>query len=772
MTRNVEELFGGVITAPHQIPFTYKSNVGGETFLSLPFYPVTGVVTINGGMQVPLDNFEIEGNTLNLGRALSKGDAVYCLFDKILSPEDTAKGIRIYKFQAVGGETEFTPDFTSYGVQSLYIGGEYKTPEIEYSYNSTTGKVSLQTALTAGVWVVAEMSVKQPNISPLFDRSIQEIARSANVKDSEVILSTDTSQLLNGKKVIFDVVTQHCYALPTLPSNVYITSVNEGQLTFSPGNITVDLLPLVDSKENIVTVVKDIYSQSTGSVSVGHGSRTVADNLDDIKHSANYPDLQAAIDATNPRDDLLITAGTYPGEYTSGNANLIGVGYGANFTPGIGKTSLTLSESSRLWQYRHAENFLITGAVDVPQGIGITFGGSPTPNLDGRWNFKHIAFDGLDIGVFKPKGNIGNTYQHCSYLGCNYGHKAESDPNMHVGADTWRDCHFAGINTYGIYLNGSVGGPAPGGGLDGVAIRDCIMEASPGGGIYFKGNGLAPVVPPTISNVWFELVATADTVTVDGVPQAPRQLKLENVPVTVAEGCYFNNIELINSTLVAKNCRFDNASGVYSINVSSGSQIIAHDLIVGGSVGPKVFVESVSDVSFPVANSLDLSLRGTCLKGRIKRLSNGQAMLSESFAGAGPWQFLGTTTVDATSVTDGVLSDTCGQIVIPQGATVLLNVPAASLAQYYTLVWGASLKLVSGDVTATLSDSINIGSLYTSTGEWVHTFGVGQLGAAGTVKLTLSSVAGCVLRMSDVFVAQFANKYDAYNFANSRMSIG
>ncbi|HIC4115760.1 TPA: hypothetical protein ACW4JH_000183 [Salmonella enterica] len=772
MTRNVEELFGGVITAPHQIPFTYKSNVGGETFLSLPFYPVTGVVTINGGMQVPLDNFEIEGNTLNLGRALSKGDVVYCLFDKILSPEDTAKGIRIYKFQAVGGETEFTPDYTSYGVQSLYIGGEYKTPEIEYSYDSTTGKVSLQTALTAGVWVVAEMSVKQSNIGLLFDRSIQEIARAANVKDSEVILSTDTSQLLNGKKVIFDVVTQHCYALPTLPSNVYITSVNEGQLTFSPGNITVDLLPLVDSKENIVTVVKDIYSQSTGSVSVGHGSRTVADNLDDIKHSANYPDLQAAIDATNPRDDLLITAGTYPGEYTSGNANLIGVGYGANFTPGIGKTSLTLSESSRLWQYRHAENFLITGAVDVPQGIGITFGGSPTPNLDGRWNFKHIAFDGLDIGVFKPKGNIGNTYQHCSYLGCNYGHKAESDPNMHVGADTWRDCHFAGINTYGIYLNGSVGGPAPGGGLDGVAIRDCIMEASPGGGIYFKGNGLAPVVPPTISNVWFELVATADTVTVDGVPQAPRQLKLENVPVTVAEGCYFNNIELINSTLVAKNCRFDNASGVYSINVSSGSQIIAHDLIVGGSVGPKVFVESVSDVSFPVANSLDLSLRGTCLKGRIKRLSNGQAMLSESFAGAGPWQFLGTTTVDATSVTDGVLSDTCGQIVIPQGATVLLNVPAASLAQYYTLVWGASLKLVSGDVTATLSDSINIGSLYTSTGEWVHTFGVGQLGAAGTVKLTLSSVAGCVLRMSDVFVAQFANKYDAYNFANSRMSIG
>lgn len=251
MTRNVEELFGGVITAPHQIPFTYKSNVGGETFLSLPFYPVTGVVTINGGMQVPLDNFEIEGNTLNLGRALSKGDVVYCLFDKILSPEDTAKGIRIYKFQAVGGETEFTPDFTSYGVQSLYIGGEYKTPEIEYSYNSTTGKVSLQTALTAGVWVVAEMSVKQPNISPAFDRSIQEIARSANVKDSEVIVSTDTISLLDGKKVVYDIATQTSYGLPTLPTNVYISSVGNGQLTYQPGNVTVTLTDIPHSADEL-----------------------------------------------------------------------------------------------------------------------------------------------------------------------------------------------------------------------------------------------------------------------------------------------------------------------------------------------------------------------------------------------------------------------------------------------------------------------------------------------------------------------------------------
>lgn len=270
MTRNVESIFGAVVTAPHQIPYTYTAT-GGEKFISLPFYPVTGIVTINGGMQVPLDNFEIDGNTLNLGRALSKGDVVFCLFDKILSPEDYKTGIRIYKFQAIGGETEFTPDYTSYGVQSLYIGGEYKTPEIEYSYDSTTGKVSLQTALTAGVWVVAEMSVKQPNNSPLFDRSIQEIARAANVKDSEVILSTDTTQFLNGKKVVYDVTEQRAYGLPSLPTNVYISHVGGGELTYLPGNVVVQLVPVEGSaeelREDLSTVGKiNIPSENLGDI--------------------------------------------------------------------------------------------------------------------------------------------------------------------------------------------------------------------------------------------------------------------------------------------------------------------------------------------------------------------------------------------------------------------------------------------------------------------------------------------------------------------------
>lgn len=162
MTRNVEEIFGGVVVAPHQIPFTYTSTNGGETFISLPFYPITGFVTINSGVQVPIDNFEIDGNTLNLGRELEPGDVVFCLFDKIMSPQDASNhAILIYKFLSIGGETEFTPDFTAYGVQSLYVDGKYQVPGEDYNYYKTTGKVIFDNPLPTNVWVVAEMNIKQ-----------------------------------------------------------------------------------------------------------------------------------------------------------------------------------------------------------------------------------------------------------------------------------------------------------------------------------------------------------------------------------------------------------------------------------------------------------------------------------------------------------------------------------------------------------------------------------------------------------------------------------
>lgn len=433
MTRNVESIFGAVVTAPHQIPYTYTAT-GGETFISLPFYPVTGIVTINGGMQVPLDNFEIDGNTLNLGRALSKGDVVFCLFDKILSPEDYKTGIRIYKFQAIGGETEFTPDYTSYGVQSLYIGGEYKTPEIEYSYDSTTGKVTLQTALTAGVWVVAEMSVKQPNISPLFDRSIQEIARATNVKDSEVILSTDTTQFLNDKKVVYSVSEQKVYGLPVLPNNVIIESVSGGQLTYTPGNITVSLLHVPNSAEEL----EDKLGSSSGVTHVNNGQAELSDFLVHIPDEFSGTDtakLQSSLNASGT--DLKVTVANkgltttsivnVPDGVTLERGGVItntfegsGTGDASDFALNVGSDSVVSGKFKNTGKtgvatVRNQDNVLLHDivadgsiipsdpfayALDFRNSKGITVRGGVLSNYTGAvsmMNCEKVMIDGLNI---------------------------------------------------------------------------------------------------------------------------------------------------------------------------------------------------------------------------------------------------------------------------------------------------------------------------------------------------------------------------------------
>ena len=348
MTRNVESIFGAVVTAPHQIPYTYTAT-GGETFISLPFYPVTGFITINGGVQVPVDNFEIDGNTVNLGRALEADDVVYCLFDKILSPEDYENGIRIYKFQAVGNETSFTPDFTSYGVQTLYIDGKFQVPDINYSYSSTTGTVSFLTGSpTAGVWVVAEMSVKQPNISPLFDRTIQEVGRSVNINDTEVILSTNTTTPLDGMNVVYDVVDQKIYGIPDLPPGVYISSVSNGKLTYTPGGVTVDLLLIGEDK-------LDNFIDSLGAV-------------DGEKLIGVCPSI-AVLRTTEPTaDKQTITLREYSVGTNKGGGRFRALVDGSAYTDNGGTIIKTMGGA--VWLRIGAEtlNFLMFGAV----GDGVT----------------------------------------------------------------------------------------------------------------------------------------------------------------------------------------------------------------------------------------------------------------------------------------------------------------------------------------------------------------------------------------------------------------
>ena len=521
-----------------------------------------------------------------------------------------------------------------------------------------------------------------------------------------------------------------------------------------------------------VGLVNDAQSKSelsspTGASVVGVGERTVLDNFNDIKHSGNYTSIQESINSSIPRSDLILSPGDHNEQITTGNANIVGTGYGSVLRASEASAAVSVTQSVPHWQYRRLANLKIMGPDNTGMtGVGLTYGDDI---FCGRWNNESVAYQNLDVCISKPAGNIGNTYRDCSFQDSNYGYKALSATGMHAGADTFNSCHFQNIQTYCVYANGK-GGSGVGGGVEGIAIRDCIMESSPGGGMYFIGNGVSPQHPILISHVWMERMATAASVTVDGVVQKPKALKLEDIPVCYAEYSYINNIELKRSNLIMNGCRIDSADAGSDFVIDNASYIISSNTYLYGSPGKNVTVTSIASQN-AVLQTDNLSVVGGPIKGRLHRVTNGQVLASSAFSGAGPFPFVGTAPVNAIATPGGTLSNTCAELDVPPGYTLIIQGGTASLSKDFVSVWGVSLLLISGDVNARFTGTMTAGEAYTKLGSIVHTYGVGYNGKSGDINLTLTSVNGCKIRISDYFVAQFEISQDAYEFANSRMSI-
>lgn len=96
--------------------------------------------------------------------------------------------------------------------------------------------------------------------------NIQAIARACDVAELEVILSTDTVSLLDGKKVVFDASAEKIWALPTIPAGSNIISVNGDKLIYNPGSVVVSLLPV---SSEALDSFKAALSQPGGSTLVG-----------------------------------------------------------------------------------------------------------------------------------------------------------------------------------------------------------------------------------------------------------------------------------------------------------------------------------------------------------------------------------------------------------------------------------------------------------------------------------------------------------------------
>lgn len=284
------------------IPWVYSngSATGGETTINVPDGTV-GVpfIIINGDTQYVGRGFEfnVDNLSVTLAQPLEEGDEVVFLLTGTPAVPDNPHvndWVQINWLYnngaAVGGEQVIAIPYTFQSIPAVYKNGLrlYKGLTSEsYTADPDNQRILLTEPLVTNDRLIIQIG-GEVQVLEVADHTLQEIARATNVKDSEVILSTDSTQNLNDKKIIYSVSEQKAYGLPALPSNIYISSVNGGQLTYQPGGITVDLIPVPESanelKKALSQVNDDNLADKKGASLVGYksavnGETTVSSEL-------------------------------------------------------------------------------------------------------------------------------------------------------------------------------------------------------------------------------------------------------------------------------------------------------------------------------------------------------------------------------------------------------------------------------------------------------------------------------------------------------------
>lgn len=261
------------------IPWIYNSGSanGGETTIRIPDETVGApFMIVNGDWQTEGYDFEYDPVTFEVSftTPLEPGDFVVVMRTGVPATPDNpnvSDWVTINwlynQGAAVGGEQVIDIPYTFQSVPAVYKNGLrfYKgLTNNSYTIDSDNNRIILTEPLATNDRLIIQLG-GEANILEVVDHTIQEVARSANVKDSQVILSVDTVQSLNGKAVVYDVVAQRIYGLPTLPSNVYINTVANGKLYYNPGNVEVTLLDVPGSG----TEVKSALAKQDGLSLIG-----------------------------------------------------------------------------------------------------------------------------------------------------------------------------------------------------------------------------------------------------------------------------------------------------------------------------------------------------------------------------------------------------------------------------------------------------------------------------------------------------------------------
>ncbi|AGF88392.1 tailspike protein [Salmonella phage FSL SP-076] len=281
---------GGSGSSGGYIPFVYNngSALGGETTITVPEGTVGVPFIIVGGYTNYVGRgftYSVADLEVTLAQPLETGDEVVLLLTGVPAVPDnpnvdnwTVINWLYNQGAAVGGEQVIQIPYTFQDIPAVYKNGLrfYKgLTTNSYTIDADNQRIILTEPLATNDRLIVQIG-GEVQVVIVSDHTIEEVARTLNIKDSEVILSTDTTQTLNGKKVVYSVTEQFSYGLPTLPTNVYIVSVANGKLVYAPGNVEVDLLPAPYPSLTALAQYKALLASKQGTSNIGHMSPLAA----------------------------------------------------------------------------------------------------------------------------------------------------------------------------------------------------------------------------------------------------------------------------------------------------------------------------------------------------------------------------------------------------------------------------------------------------------------------------------------------------------------
>ena len=279
---------------------------------------------------------------------------------------------------AIGGETQIVLDVVVDSVSEIYIRGQRQQIGRGFTFDPSTSTITLADELEAGDDVVVVIN-GDPTVYNQIDRTPWEVARANNVSNSEVILSTDKTSVLDGKTVLYDVATQTSWGIPSgIAAGVRIISVDSGVLKYKENDVekTIQLDLPVNFSPNLELRLRSLGGAEIPVLQTGESVQDAIKFVTPLLKSGienaeyNYSVLQNAANKNKPLDlpkgDFYVSQA-----FQAGKGQIIKGQGNPNFSPNCYTRLICMAEGGGCIWYTQDTS---TGQVRMPQiyDMGLT----------------------------------------------------------------------------------------------------------------------------------------------------------------------------------------------------------------------------------------------------------------------------------------------------------------------------------------------------------------------------------------------------------------